>query len=196
MYIYRSMCYIKSWFRVILAIHEKIFITFMVCSLCHMLATIKLNEIIHEDHTELTQMQRDSIKWKKILFAMSILSTIGLLIFFAKHRFYCHDLGECFFSNDFLDSLFHFIFFFLIVNVLFVYSIQLVCIFWIFDSYCEHVVPFYHYMGFPLPVHVGGARAPFETWRNIPEILSKTGLNYEQQIKQAWFIIQSLRIIN
>lgn len=79
-----------------LAIHEKIFITFMICSLCHMLATIKLNDIIHKDHTELTQLQRDSIKWKKILFAMSILSTIGLLIFFAKHRFYCHDLGKFF----------------------------------------------------------------------------------------------------
>lgn len=76
------------------AMHEKIFITFMVCSLCHMLATIKLNGVIHEDHTELSQKQRDSIKWKKILFAMSILSTIGLLIFFAKHRFYCHVLGK------------------------------------------------------------------------------------------------------
>uniref|UniRef100_A0A1I8Q8Q1 CWH43-like N-terminal domain-containing protein n=1 Tax=Stomoxys calcitrans TaxID=35570 RepID=A0A1I8Q8Q1_STOCA len=78
--------------------HEKIFITFMICSLCHMLATIKLNGVIHEDHTELSQKQRDSIKWKKILFAMSILSTIGLLIFFAKHRFYCHVLAFSWFA--------------------------------------------------------------------------------------------------
>ncbi|XP_023294034.2 post-GPI attachment to proteins factor 2-like [Lucilia cuprina] len=94
-------------------IHEKIFITFMICSLCHMLATIKLNDIIHEDHTELTQLQRDSIKWKKILFAMSILSTIGLLIFFAKHRFYCHDLAFSWFAFfEYLiaiaNMLFHF----------------------------------------------------------------------------------------
>ncbi|XP_005183176.2 post-GPI attachment to proteins factor 2-like [Musca domestica] len=79
-------------------VHERIFITFMVCSLCHMLATIKLNGAIHEDHTELSQKQRDSIKWKKILFAMSILSTIGLLIFFAKHRFYCHVLAFSWFA--------------------------------------------------------------------------------------------------
>lgn len=59
-----------------------------------MLMTIKLNDIIHKDHTELSQLQRDSIKWKKILFALSIISTIGLLVFFAKHRFYCHDLGK------------------------------------------------------------------------------------------------------
>lgn len=58
-----------------------------------MLATIKLHGMLHSDPQQLTQDQRDSIKWKKYLFAMSIASTIGLLIFFAKHRFYCHDLG-------------------------------------------------------------------------------------------------------
>ncbi|XP_037938491.1 post-GPI attachment to proteins factor 2-like [Teleopsis dalmanni] len=79
-------------------IHEKIFITFMICSLCHMLATIKLNEILHDDHGELPPSQRESIKWKKILFAISILSTIGLLIFFAKHRFYCHDMAFSWFA--------------------------------------------------------------------------------------------------
>lgn len=74
------------------AVHERIFITFMVCSLCYMLATIKLNGILNARQTLNTQ-QRQSIKWKKILFAVSILSTVGLLFFFAKHRFYCHDLG-------------------------------------------------------------------------------------------------------
>lgn len=75
------------------AVHERIFITFMVCSLCYMLATIKLNGILNARQT-LTIQQRQSIKWKKILFAVSILSTVGLLFFFAKHRFYCHDLGK------------------------------------------------------------------------------------------------------
>lgn len=75
------------------AVHERIFITFMVCSLCYMLATIHLNGILNARKT-LNAQQIQSIKWKKILFVVSILSTIGLLVFFAKHRFYCHDLGE------------------------------------------------------------------------------------------------------
>ncbi|XP_030379509.1 post-GPI attachment to proteins factor 2-like isoform X2 [Scaptodrosophila lebanonensis] len=93
-------------------IHEKIFITFMVCSLCYMLATIKLNGILHAPHT-LNVEQKLSIKWKKILFVVSILSTIGLLVFFAKHRFYCHDLAFSWFAFfEYLiaiaNMLFHF----------------------------------------------------------------------------------------
>uniref|UniRef100_A0A1A9ZII1 CWH43-like N-terminal domain-containing protein n=1 Tax=Glossina pallidipes TaxID=7398 RepID=A0A1A9ZII1_GLOPL len=106
-------------------IHEKIFITFMICSLCHMLATIKLNGILHEDHTELSQTQRDSIKWKKILFAMSIISTVGLLIFFAKHRFYCHDLAFSWFA--FFEYLIA------IANMLFHFTV-------IWDFPCQHML--------------------------------------------------------
>lgn len=73
-------------------LHEKIFIIFMTCSLCHMLATIKLYSILHDEQF-ITSAQRASLKWKKILFAISIISTIGLLVFFAKHRLYCHDLA-------------------------------------------------------------------------------------------------------
>lgn len=66
----------------------------MVCSLCYMLATIKLHGMLFEDASKLLPIQRESIKWKKILFNTSIASTVGLLVFFAKHRFYCHDLGK------------------------------------------------------------------------------------------------------
>ncbi|XP_017483169.1 PREDICTED: post-GPI attachment to proteins factor 2-like [Rhagoletis zephyria] len=79
-------------------IHEKIFITFMVCSLCYMLATIKLHGMLFEEESQLLPVQRESIKWKKILFAISIVSTVGLLFFFAKHRFYCHDLAFSWFA--------------------------------------------------------------------------------------------------
>ncbi|XP_054729063.1 post-GPI attachment to proteins factor 2-like [Anastrepha obliqua] len=94
-------------------IHEKIFITFMVCSLCYMLATIKLHGILFEDESQLLPLQRDSIKWKKILFTTSIISTVGLLVFFAKHRFYCHDLAFSWFAFfeyviAFANMLFHF----------------------------------------------------------------------------------------
>ncbi|XP_049311605.1 post-GPI attachment to proteins factor 2-like [Bactrocera dorsalis] len=79
-------------------IHEKIFITFMVCSLCYMLATIKLHGMLFEDESKLLPIQRESIKWKRILFITSIVSTVGLLVFFAKHRFYCHDLAFSWFA--------------------------------------------------------------------------------------------------
>ncbi|KAH8356605.1 post-GPI attachment to proteins factor 2-like [Drosophila serrata] len=93
-------------------VHERIFITFMVCSLCYMLATIKLNGILNAGQS-LSHNQRQSIKWKKILFIVSILSTIGLLVFFAKHRFYCHDLAFSWFAFfEYLiaiaNMLFHF----------------------------------------------------------------------------------------
>ncbi|XP_023162955.1 post-GPI attachment to proteins factor 2-like isoform X1 [Drosophila hydei] len=93
-------------------VHERIFITFMVCSLCYMLATIKLNGILNARKT-LNARQLQSIKWKKILFVASILSTIGLLVFFAKHRFYCHDLAFSWFAFfEYLiaiaNMLFHF----------------------------------------------------------------------------------------
>ncbi|XP_068156078.1 post-GPI attachment to proteins factor 2-like [Drosophila tropicalis] len=93
-------------------VHERIFITFMVCSLCYMLATIKLNGILNEGQ-KLNNQQIQSIKWKKILFVVSILSTIGLLVFFAKHRFYCHDLAFSWFAFfEYLiaiaNMLFHF----------------------------------------------------------------------------------------
>ncbi|XP_017156062.1 post-GPI attachment to proteins factor 2-like isoform X1 [Drosophila miranda] len=78
-------------------VHERIFITFMICSLCYMLATIKLNGILNAGQS-LNVQQQQSIKWKKFFFVASILSTIGLLIFFAKHRFYCHDLAFSWFA--------------------------------------------------------------------------------------------------
>ncbi|SPP88647.1 post-GPI attachment to proteins factor 2-like isoform X2 [Drosophila guanche] len=78
-------------------VHERIFITFMVCSLCYMLATIKLNGILNAGQS-LNVQQQQSIKWKKFFFVASILSTIGLLVFFAKHRFYCHDLAFSWFA--------------------------------------------------------------------------------------------------
>lgn len=80
------------------ALHEKIFITFMVCSLCHMLATIKLQRYLNADGVPPSGLPTTSLLWKKRLFALSIASTIGLLIFFVKHRFYCHDMAFSWFS--------------------------------------------------------------------------------------------------
>lgn len=67
----------------------------MTVSLCHMLATIKLYQLLHTAET-MTPQQEDSLKWKKRLFAVSIASTIGLILFFLKHRLLCHDMGKYF----------------------------------------------------------------------------------------------------
>ncbi|KAL5277117.1 hypothetical protein ACFFRR_002385 [Megaselia abdita] len=93
-------------------IHEKIFITFMTTSLCHMLASIKLYEALHPTGQR-NETQRKSLKWKKHFFALSIASTIGLLLFFAKHRFYCHDMAFSYFAFceyviAFANMLYHF----------------------------------------------------------------------------------------
>lgn len=160
------------------AVHERIFITFMVCSLCYMLATIKLNGILNARQTLNTQ-QRQSIKWKKILFAVSILSTVGLLFFFAKHRFYCHDLGMWEFKGrddnvnnlkwnriQFLFKIFH------VFNCLYQsnrisfyspYSLQLVCILWVFDRHCQYAVSFHHHLGLSIAIHANCAGTAWES---------------------------------
>lgn len=79
-------------------IHEKIFVTFMICSLLHMLATIILQRYLHPDGIPPPGRATTSLIWKKRLFILSILSTLGLMLFFMKHRFYCHDLAFSWFA--------------------------------------------------------------------------------------------------
>ncbi|CAD6227299.1 GSCOCG00006087001-RA-CDS [Cotesia congregata] len=70
--------------------HEKIFIMFMVSSLTYMLAAVKLGRLLTPN--------AQSLHYKQILFTTSIVSTIGLIIFFLKHRLLCHDLAFSWFS--------------------------------------------------------------------------------------------------
>lgn len=81
------------------ALHEQVFIVFMVCSLCHMLIVIKLCQLLKNEievqrlpHLILIDEEK-SIRYKKLLFNISIVSTVGLAVFFFKHRVYCHDLA-------------------------------------------------------------------------------------------------------
>ncbi|XP_054262916.1 post-GPI attachment to proteins factor 2-like [Macrosteles quadrilineatus] len=76
-------------------VHEKIFIVFMLCSLTHMLVTLKVSQLAHPDMSE---NQQTSYLIKKVLFVTSILSTVGLLVFFAKHRLLCHDMAFSWFA--------------------------------------------------------------------------------------------------
>lgn len=77
-------------------VHEKIFITFMVSSLCYMLTTIKVFNMLHPVMSDTEQY---SYNIKKYLFATSIVSTVGLFVFFLKHRFLCHDMAFSWFST-------------------------------------------------------------------------------------------------
>lgn len=73
------------------AVHEKIFIVFMLCSLSHMLVTLKVNRLVYPIMTGDKQL---SHLIKKVLFVTSMLSTVGLMLFFAEHRLLCHDMGQ------------------------------------------------------------------------------------------------------
>lgn len=93
--------YRKSWITLImylltclfLAVHEKIFIIFMFSSLTHMLSSIKSLEYIKRTNRSNLEVT-NRLFIKQVLFATSLLSTAGLVIFFLKHRLLCHDMGK------------------------------------------------------------------------------------------------------
>uniref|UniRef100_A0A336MCW7 CSON015277 protein n=1 Tax=Culicoides sonorensis TaxID=179676 RepID=A0A336MCW7_CULSO len=89
------------------AMHEKIFITFMTASLFYMLLTIILWNTLYPNGPPTPEEVR-SLKMKKIFFALSVLSAISLVIFFAKHRFLCHDMAFSWFAtSEYLVALFN-----------------------------------------------------------------------------------------
>lgn len=77
--------------------HEKIFITFMITSLTYMLVSLRLLKVL-QPNGPTTDQERRSNFWKKMFFALSICSTIGLIVFFLKHRLLCHDLAFSWFA--------------------------------------------------------------------------------------------------
>jgi hypothetical protein len=78
-------------------IHEKIFITFMVTSLTYMLVSLRLLRVL-QPNGPTNEQEKRSLRYKKSFFALSIASTIGLIVFFLKHRFLCHDLAFSWFA--------------------------------------------------------------------------------------------------
>lgn len=68
-------------------VHEKIFVVFMVTSLCYML----LNTILFNWSRSgvFTETEKTSYYWKKVMFASIATATAGLVFFFILHRIYC-----------------------------------------------------------------------------------------------------------
>lgn len=83
------------FFHPLTAIHEKIFIVFMVSSQAHMLIVLKLLKMAQFGAQHQRPVERRSYFFKRLLFLLSLLFTFGLCIFFVKHRVYCHDMGTC-----------------------------------------------------------------------------------------------------
>ncbi|XP_058833448.1 post-GPI attachment to proteins factor 2-like [Topomyia yanbarensis] len=78
-------------------LHEKVFILFMTSSLSYMLATLKLLKALQPNGPQTVQ-EDSSLRYKRAFFALSIASTVGLILFFMKHRFFCHDLAFSWFA--------------------------------------------------------------------------------------------------
>uniref|UniRef100_A0AAG5DVU9 CWH43-like N-terminal domain-containing protein n=2 Tax=Anopheles atroparvus TaxID=41427 RepID=A0AAG5DVU9_ANOAO len=78
-------------------LHEKVFIIFMTTSLSYMLATLKLLKLLQPDGPQ-TPKEESSLRYKQAFFALSIASTVGLILFFLKHRFLCQDLAFSWFA--------------------------------------------------------------------------------------------------
>ncbi|CAO1417188.1 unnamed protein product [Diamesa hyperborea] len=78
-------------------VHEKIFIVFMITSLTYMLVSLKLQSVLQPSGPS-NPAEARSLRYKKLFFALSIASTIGLILFFLKHRFLCHDFAFSWFA--------------------------------------------------------------------------------------------------
>ncbi|XP_013185659.1 post-GPI attachment to proteins factor 2-like [Amyelois transitella] len=74
-------------------VHEKIFIIFMITSLVHMLCRARVG-CIASDVVE--PVRTNKLVW--ILFYVAIAATVGLIIFFLRHRLLCRPLAFTWFS--------------------------------------------------------------------------------------------------
>lgn len=69
----------------------------MITSLTYMLISLRLVKVINPNGPT-TEREQRSLFYKNLFFALSIASTIGLIVFFLKHRILCHDLAFSWFA--------------------------------------------------------------------------------------------------
>ncbi|XP_026680403.1 post-GPI attachment to proteins factor 2-like [Diaphorina citri] len=77
------------------ALHENLFIVFMICSLLYMLVMLRVYRLAYPS---MTSAQTYSFYTKLVLFVTSILATIGLVVFWFKHRRHCLDMAFSWFA--------------------------------------------------------------------------------------------------
>ncbi|KAK2170834.1 hypothetical protein NP493_1133g00002 [Ridgeia piscesae] len=92
-------------------IHEKLFIAFMVSSLCYQVITIMLFRWSHPQ--PMLPEDANSYKWKKRFFFSIVTFTAGLLFFFYRHRFHCDPrafsvFALCEYGIAFVNMAFHY----------------------------------------------------------------------------------------
>ncbi|KAI5732723.1 hypothetical protein M8J76_003392 [Diaphorina citri] len=76
-------------------LHENLFIVFMICSLLYMLVMLRVYRLAYPS---MTSAQTYSFYTKLVLFVTSILATIGLVVFWFKHRRHCLDMAFSWFA--------------------------------------------------------------------------------------------------
>ncbi|XP_039746466.1 post-GPI attachment to proteins factor 2-like isoform X2 [Pararge aegeria] len=104
-------------------VHEKIFIIFMVASLLHMLCRARVG-CLASDVVE--PVRTNKLVW--ILFFVAIVATIGLIVFFLRHRLLCRPLAFTWFSIcEYILATANMAFHALIVQDLPVHELQVVC---------------------------------------------------------------------
>ena len=64
----------------------------MISSQVHMLIVLRLLKMAEFGQEKQTEQR--SFFFKRWLFYLSLFCTVGLRVFFIKHRVYCHDLGN------------------------------------------------------------------------------------------------------
>jgi hypothetical protein len=62
-----------------------------------MLVSLKLQRVL-QPNGPTNEQERRSLRYKRSFFILSITSTIGLIVFFLKHRLLCHDLAFSWFA--------------------------------------------------------------------------------------------------
>lgn len=70
-------------------LHEKIFIVFMAASLLHMYCRAKVGCVALD---EVEPVRSNKLVWT--LFFVSVFATVGLIVFFLRHRLLCRPLGK------------------------------------------------------------------------------------------------------
>ncbi|KAJ0179515.1 hypothetical protein K1T71_005227 [Dendrolimus kikuchii] len=104
-------------------VHEKIFIVFMIAALLHMLCRGRVG-CVGSDSVE--PVRTNKLVW--ILFYVAVAATIGLIVFFLRHRLLCRPLAFTWFSVcEYILATANMAFHAIVVRDLPLHQLQVVC---------------------------------------------------------------------